>query len=158
MPLWKEILNGGKMAKAFGRATQDPGANETVIKIIEKGAGKKPSDAYIEGKAEGWMDNLGNSEKNFDKLGEMESDARLEEAMGDDIRRTSEAAASEKLRTEGKDLPLNDEMDDMALGMNRDDMVKEFQDALIDSLKRHGVEANYRDIVDDVTQSFLKSR
>jgi hypothetical protein len=94
--------------------------------------------------------------KAWNRESESWSDRSLDEAMRDRIKTDVSDAAYKKLRKDGKDLPLNDTFDEEALDMNREELEKQFEEALIESLKKHGRKSNYPDIVDVETKKFIE--
>jgi hypothetical protein len=94
--------------------------------------------------------------KAWNRESESWSDRGLGEAMQDRIKTDVSDAAYKKLRKDGKDLPLNDAFDEEALDMNREELEKQFEEALIESLKKHGRKSNYPDIVDVETNKFIE--
>lgn len=57
---------------------------------------------------------------------------------------------------DGEDMPVDDESDEEALDMNREALIKEFEQALLDVLKKYGAKSNCPDIVETETKRFIE--
>lgn len=84
------------------------------------------------------------------------SDKGLRDAMPERFETDVASGVYDKIRKQGKDMPFNDKFDEEALDMNREELTKEFEQALLDALKKHGAKSNYPDIVETETKKFIE--
>lgn len=180
MPLWKiakamgramaERMNDGKAAKTINageiaKKANTPGiCDDEDIDVIR---------AYRRGQDEGtenYLIGLTRAQEVSGKVSPRRSDinreiSRVEDAnssmrLGDEMpeRFETDVASSvyDKMRKQGKDMPFNDEFDEEALDMNREALIKEFEQALLDALKKHGAKSDYPDIVETETKRFIE--